>query len=145
MSHERLLHNLRIRRVPEQVCQLIESLLEWRTTSAALEAYKSYQISINTGMPQGSSLSTILFLFFVSRLQPTLQTHSTKAVGFLNDTYILRWSKFTEENYKKLEELYDICVDWPKNHGVRFAPEKFQLMHLIPAGKKHNFQAAIFI
>ncbi|KAI0992166.1 hypothetical protein K3495_g16020, partial [Podosphaera aphanis] len=146
VSHERLIHNLRQKGIPRWISQFVESFLEERTTSVVLGTFKGDQIPTNTGIPQGSSLSPILFLFFVSTLLPMLQSRSTAAVGFVDDTNILTWSNTTEENCRKLEKQHEICERWAKMHGVKFAPEKYQLMHFTRARKKrHNLEATIKI
>lgn len=146
VSHERLIHNLRQKGIPRWISRYVGSFLKGRTTSIVLGTYRGDQIPTNTGIPQGSSLSPILFLFFVSTLLPMLQSHSTAAVGFVDDTNILTWSNTTEENCRKLEEQHRICEKWAKTHGVKFAPEKYQLMHFTRARKKrHNLEATINI
>ncbi|KAI1002566.1 hypothetical protein K3495_g5640 [Podosphaera aphanis] len=67
VSHERLIHNLRQKGIPRWISQFVGSFLE-RTTSVVLGTFKGDQIPTNTGIPQASSLSPILFLFFVSTL-----------------------------------------------------------------------------
>ncbi|KAI1001176.1 hypothetical protein K3495_g7023 [Podosphaera aphanis] len=129
VSHERLIHNLREKGIPRWITQFVESFLEGRTTSLVLGTFKGDQTPTNTGIPQGSSLSPILFLFFVSTLLPMLQTPSSTAVGFVDDTNILTWSNSTEENCRNLERYHGICEEWAKKHGVRFAPENYQLIH----------------
>ena len=146
VPHERLIHNLREKGIPSWTTRFVASFLEGRTTSIVLGTFKGDQIPTNTGIPQGSSLSPILFLFFVSTLLPRLQSPNTTAVGFVDDTNILTWSNTTEENCQKLEEQHGICEMWAKTHGVKFAPEKYQLMHFTRARKRrHNLEAKINI
>ncbi|KAI0997976.1 hypothetical protein K3495_g10214 [Podosphaera aphanis] len=141
VSHERLIHNLREKGIPRWITQFVESFLEGRTTSLVLGTFKGDQTPTNTGIPQGSSLSPILFLFFVSTLLPMLQTPSSTAVRFVDDTNILTWSNSTEENCRNLEKHHGICEEWAKKHRVRFALEKYQLMHFTRARKRHNLEA----
>ncbi|KAI0994031.1 hypothetical protein K3495_g14151 [Podosphaera aphanis] len=140
VSHDRLIHNLREKGIPRWVSQYIRSFLEERTTSVVLGSFKGEQIPTYTGIPQGSSLSPILFLFFASTLLPALQTANSSAVGFVDDTNILTWSSTTEENCQKLEQLHEKCIAWAKSHGVKFAPDKYQLMHFRGQGKDTTFK-----
>ncbi|KAI1005378.1 hypothetical protein K3495_g2839 [Podosphaera aphanis] len=125
VSHQRLIHNLRLKGIPKWITRFIASFLEGRTTSVVLNSFKSEQIPTCTGIPQGSSLSPILFLFFASTLLPLLQTPSSSAVGFVDDTNIITWSETTEENYRQLAQLHEVCLLWARRHGVKFAPEKY--------------------
>lgn len=145
VSYELLIHNLREKGIPKWISLYIKSFLDERTTSMVLGSFKSDRISTSTGIPQGSALSPMLFLFLVSTLFPMFETRTTTAVGFVDDTNILKWSNSTEENCRKLEEQHQICEQWATKHGVRFAPEKYQLMHFSRARKRHNLKATIEI
>ncbi|KAI0995822.1 hypothetical protein K3495_g12360 [Podosphaera aphanis] len=122
VSHQRLIHNLRLKGIPKWITRFIASFLEGRTTSVVLNSFKSEQIPTCTGIPQGSSLSPILFLFFASTLLPLLQTPSSSAVGFVDDTNIITWSETTVENCRQLAQLHEVCLLWARRHGVKFAP-----------------------
>jgi len=52
------------------------------------------------------TLSPILFLFFTSILLLTLETRPTIAIGFIDNTNILIYSKCTKINYRRLEQAY---------------------------------------
>ncbi|KAI1000147.1 hypothetical protein K3495_g8053 [Podosphaera aphanis] len=119
VSHERLIHNLKQKGIPLWITRFIKSFLEGRTTSVVLGSFKGGQIPTITGIPQGSSLSPILFLFFASTLLPLLQSPNSSAVGFVDDTNILTWSDTTEENCRRLEKLHEKCELWAKSHGSK--------------------------
>lgn len=105
---------------------------------------KGDQTPTSTGIPQGSSPSPITFLFCVSTLLPMLQSRPTAAVESVEDTNIITWSNTTEKNCRNLEETHEICEKWARTHGVKCAPEKYQLTHFTRARKKrHNLEAKI--
>jgi hypothetical protein len=143
VSHERLLHNLRIAGIPVWMVQYIRSFLSDRTTYLTLGTYKDRTRPVTTGIPQGSTLSPILFLFFASTLLPKLNSGPTSAVGFVDDTNILTFSKSTEANCRTLERAHETCIEWAKTHGATFAPDKYQLIHFSPRLKKFNMQATV--
>ncbi|KAI0996113.1 hypothetical protein K3495_g12068 [Podosphaera aphanis] len=74
-----------------------------------------------------------------------LQTANSIAVGFIDDTNILTWSNSTEENCRNLERQREKCEIWAKRHGVKYAPEKYQLIHFSRARKKQNLAATVSI
>jgi hypothetical protein len=57
VSHQRLLHNLRKRKVDENTVRWIASFLSDRHTHILIDGFKSKDYAINTGIPQGSPLS----------------------------------------------------------------------------------------
>ena len=124
VSHDRLIHNMRAKGIPRWTMLFIESFLEDRNTSMNLGSFKGEQFPTITGIPQGSSLSPTLFLFFVSTLLPELHSPSSTGIGFVDDTNILIWSDSTKENCRNLERLHGKCEEWADRHGVKFALEK---------------------
>ncbi len=57
VSHKRLLHNLRKRKVDERIVQWTASFLSDRRTRIAMDGYESEEYQIETGVPQGSPYS----------------------------------------------------------------------------------------
>ena len=66
VSHERLAHNLRKRKVPLLIVKWVQSFVTDRTTTIKVTEGESQMFKVNTGIPQGSPLSPILFLFFTA-------------------------------------------------------------------------------
>jgi hypothetical protein len=60
VDHKRLLHNLRQRRIPEELIRWITSFLSDRTTTMTLLEGPMGTFDLHTGIPQGSPLSPIL-------------------------------------------------------------------------------------
>uniref|UniRef100_A0A9Q8UTM3 RNA-directed DNA polymerase from mobile element jockey n=1 Tax=Passalora fulva TaxID=5499 RepID=A0A9Q8UTM3_PASFU len=146
VSHARLLHILRMKSIPAWIVHFVQSFLKDRTTQILLGSFKAPQTPIaNTGIPQGSTLSPILFLLFMADLTPLLETANTSASGFVDDTNILAWSGSTEENCALLEERHRQCEKWAREHGAKFAPDKYQLIHFSKAKTKHNLAAPVKI
>ena len=116
---------MRLKGIPLWITNFTKSFLEERSTSIVLGSFKGGSINTKTGIPQGSPLSPILFLFFACTLLPLLQTESSSAIGFVDDTNLITWSNTTEENCRKLEELHEKCASWATKHGFKFALEKY--------------------
>jgi len=129
VSHERLLYILQCKGFPQWTRNFIESFLKNRTTSIRIGGFTSPERPTETGIPQGSTISPILFLFFASGLLPELESEDTSAIGFVDDTNILAFGETTEGNCKRLERAHEKCVEWAARHGAKFAPEKYQLIH----------------
>lgn len=132
VCQHRLRHNLRKRHLNLQLVDLISSFLSDRVTSIRSNEFTSAELHISCGIPQGSPLSSILFLFYNADL---LEKCSSVAPGlsvnaFIDDTTLCAFSPSTEENCKLLASAHDKCLDWARTHGAVFAPSKYPLIHL---------------
>ncbi|KAJ3552812.1 hypothetical protein NPX13_g11028 [Xylaria arbuscula] len=136
VSHQRLLHNLRKRRIDEKIVNWIRSFLKARKTSIAIDGYKSVQYEISTGIPQGSPLSPILYLFYNADLIDDCNKGDTSATGYIDDAAILAVGDTTEETCNKLRGALQTAEQWAKTHASVFAPEKLQLTHFTRARKR---------
>jgi hypothetical protein len=64
----RLLHNRRERKIPGWIVKWVGSFISNRTTTLCLPGYNTDAFPTHTGIPKGSPLSPILFLFFNANL-----------------------------------------------------------------------------
>jgi hypothetical protein len=60
--HKRLLHNLRKRKANKRIIKWVASFLSNRQTRIVIDSFKSEEYQIETGVPQGSPLSPILYI-----------------------------------------------------------------------------------
>ncbi|KAF7670723.1 pol-like protein [Alternaria burnsii] len=103
VSHARLLHNLRKRRVDKKTVKWIAGFLSNRHTSIAIDGFQSTAYQINTGIPQGSPLSSILYLFYNADLiDKSDQAPDAMSTGYIDDVGILAWGQTTEQTCKTL-------------------------------------------
>ena len=147
VSHERLIHNLRKRKIPAWIAKWVLSFLQDRNTTMAINGRVTGALPIRTGIPQGSPISPILYLFYNADLLDICERPGIKAngLGFVDDVNILTYSTSTEENCRTLEVMHKKCELWASRHGAVFAPAKYQLIHLSRNPKKFNMQAIINI
>jgi Reverse transcriptase (RNA-dependent DNA polymerase) len=91
VSHERLLWVMHKAGFPQWLIQFTQCFLTARRTRIAYAGYESDWIPIQTGIPQGSPISPILFLFFITELLTAFQssTSETIAIGFVDDTNLV--------------------------------------------------------
>jgi ribonuclease HI len=129
VSRPRLIHNLRKRRVNQTLVRWIDSFLSNRSTTFKLQEYTAPSAPIETGIPQGSPLSPILYLFYNADLIEACKTENTEAVGYIDDASILAVGPTTQRNCKTLKATHRIAEKWALQHGSQFAPAKYELVH----------------
>ena len=110
-----------------------------------LGRWQSATQQVSTGIPQGSPVSPILFLFFNKDLVNfcARSTGKVSGIGFVDDVNILVVGKDTESNCRTLEWVHCGCTVWAHRHGATFAPHKYELMHLTQSLKRFNMTAGV--
>lgn len=130
VSHQRLIHNLKKRGVPPATVAWITDFLQDRETVIKLPEFTSSKIKTPTGIPQGSPLSPILYLFYNADLiQDLAQDNTCKTMGWIDDVGILVVGNSAEENSRQLELEVAKAERWAKAHASVFAPDKFAIQH----------------
>ena len=130
--------------LPEILQQILErkSISFWLTswiysfctkcsTTLVFDDSESFPISIHCGVSQGSSLSSILFLFYISELHETVHTSSSgvSALGFADNTNLLAFGHSLKSNLLKLKNTHLKYLSWAARHGIVFSPEKYKILH----------------
>jgi hypothetical protein len=118
VSRPRLLHNLRKCRIDERIVRLIGSFLSDRSTTLKLQEYTAPSVPIETGMPQGSPLSLILYLFYNADLIETCKTEHTEAVGYVDDASILAIGSSAAKNCKTLKTIHRSTEHWARKTWI---------------------------
>ena len=67
----------------------VDSFMSERSTTLKIQEYTAPSAPIQTGIPQGSPLSLILYLFYNADLIEACKTENTEAVGYIDDASIL--------------------------------------------------------
>lgn len=141
VSPERLLHNLRKRGIDRRIIARIASFLCDRTTTLKLLEFTAPSAPIQTGIPQGSPISPILYLFYNADLVETCKTEDTEAVGYIDDVSTLAVGPTAQRNCKTLKSIHRKAEQWAVKHGSQFAPAKYELVHFTRDPKKSSTHA----
>jgi hypothetical protein len=130
-SHERLNWVLKQKGFPRWVTRFVEDFLRERRTRLTFGGFEGQWFPMETGIPQGSPLSPILFLLFIAELLDSLQRpcDATLGFGFVDDTNLIAWGDSARDNCRRLKLAHDKCIAWSKRYGAKFAPDKYKLMH----------------
>jgi hypothetical protein len=104
----RLQDTLRARGVPLWMVRWVGSFIESRQTTLLLQGRESMSRKVPGGVPQGSPLSPILFLFYNAGLLELCENHKlrTTGIGFIDDANILAYGLLTSGNYIALEQIH---------------------------------------
>jgi hypothetical protein len=144
VSHKRLLHNLQKRKVDEKTVQWIASFLSNRRTHILIDGYKSEEYAVNTGIPQGSPLSPMLYLFYNADLvEQCNEETDAMSTGYIDDVAILAWGKTTEQTCDTLSKTLKKAQQQANTHASVFALDKFQLTHFTRSRKRVNVDTPI--
>src|SRR5204862_7803856 len=109
----------RKRRVPDFMVHWVESFLSDRYTQLHFNGVNSERITIDAGVPQGSPISPILYLFYNADL---LEIPGNKGLswGFIDDIAYRVQGESDEQNAKELQSMLMKAEEWREKHGVRF-------------------------
>lgn len=133
VNRNRLLEAMARKKVPTWIIRFVYSWLCGTHTDLHLPGRAPEAFFISLGIPQGSSLSPILFLFFASSLLE-IKVGGFGAVhasifSYVDDSYIIVRSKSFETNCELLRILHGRVEDWASANDVEFAPHKYGLLH----------------
>jgi hypothetical protein len=142
----RLLHNMRERKILEWMVKWVGSFISNRTTTLCLPGHNTDPFLTYTGIPQGSSLSPILFLFYNASLVNAcnLSTSPSSGIAFVDDVNALTFGKTTEDNCRMLQSIHERCLELARKHGASFAPKKYILWHFTKGRTEHNTTCPLF-
>ena len=140
VSHIRLLHNLRKKKISNWIIQWIKSFLKERRSSIIFEKKISTISRINAEISQKFFVSFILYLFFNANLLDVCEqsNRKTTVIEFVDDVNVLTYSTSTEKNCKIFEKLHEIFTTWFRRHEAIFFSTKYELIHLNKSSKKFN-------
>jgi retron-type reverse transcriptase len=133
VSHARLLHSLRKRGLPLQLVQWIQSYLSNRRSKIKLDEGVGPESEVRTGIPQGSPLSPILYLFEIG-IGDALVT------GYIDDVAIMIEGGSTALNNSILTTIHQKAARWAQMHASVFAPQKYELIHFIHRRDTNRFK-----
>ena len=145
VSHARLLHNMRKRKVSTLLLNWVKDFLKERRTTLMIKEYTLFERRTKVNISQSSSLSSILYLFYNVDLLKNCDDIKlrTSIIDFVNDVNILTYSDSTKRNCEKLKEIYRKCEKWCETYDSRFEIDKCELIHFNKTSRKYNMQQEI--
>jgi ribonuclease HI/exonuclease III len=130
---ERLLHNLKKRRIPTIYINFIKQLLTGRRTKLKFDDFLSESIDILNGIGQGDPLSMILYILYNADLLdiPTYEENED-SLGFVDDVALIAVGDDFTETTGRLERMMveeGGGLQWSHEHNSKFEVSKSVILH----------------
>ena len=103
--------------VPLKFLQWISNFLQNRQARVRLNNVEGKRLRIKQGLPQGSVLAPLLFLFYINTLAPRLPEENTNSF-FADDVSILSVAKTLNEAEKMSQRAADIVAKWAEEYKM---------------------------
>ena len=136
---DRLIHNLKKRRIPTIYVKFVERLLSGRRTKMKFDDFVSEFIDITNGIGQGDPISMLLYILYNADLLEALRRLDEDAIGYVDDALVVatgRTLKETTKSLKSFMERGDGGFDWALDHNSNFEISKVAVMHCQPRARK---------
>ncbi len=132
VSHLRLLHNLRKRRIENIYLIWMKSFLTERYTILKLIDHITDRIRTVINVFQKFSMSSIFYVFYNANLIDWCINSQTNIIeaDFIDDIDILIVKDSAEENFLSLKAIHaESCMIWANQHDSLFVSIKYELIH----------------
>jgi hypothetical protein len=127
---ERLLLRLQARGIPPLIVRWIDAFCSERTAMIQVNGYTSPKQSLRqAGLPQGSPLSPVLFLFFNADLVQQRIDNNGGSIAFMDDYTAWVTGPSAEANYVGIQQIVEEALQWEKRSGATFETAKTALVH----------------
>jgi ribonuclease HI/exonuclease III len=131
---DRLLHNMRMRRIPGEIVEWMERRLEGRKTTLTFDDFTSRPFDIDNGLDQGDPFSQIAYIIYnADQLDKLSADRGEHGMLYIDDSNILVVAKDFEETHRRLLRIMrgpGGILQWAKEHNCEFGIEKFQLLDM---------------
>jgi hypothetical protein len=147
VSRERLLHNLKKRRISTWIIAWTDNFMQDRKINLIVKAKQTIMNNVNVDISQKSSMSSILYLFYNANLLKLLEQSLRKmiVIDFVNDINIFIYDINTISNCRLLKKMHEHCLLWNRRHEIVFASIKYELIYLTRNIAKFDMQTSIKI
>ncbi|RKK21589.1 hypothetical protein BFJ67_g17192, partial [Fusarium oxysporum f. sp. cepae] len=130
MHAVRLLQRLEARGIPKGLIRWIDAFCSYRTATITVNGYTSALRELpQAGLPQGSPLSPILFLFFNADLVQSRIDSNGGSIAFVDDYSAWVTGPTAEGNREGIQTIIDCALGWERRSGATFECDKTTIVH----------------
>jgi len=129
MDHSTLLRRLQNKSVPDYMLKWISNFICYRQCSIIFPGSPREMRGINTGIPQGSPLSPILFVIYVKPLHDCIDPSREFISSYVDDIQTTVSSNSWWMNSKLLEEAFTRIKNIATSLGLELSSHKMDLIH----------------
>ncbi len=138
---EKLIYNLRKRKVPLKIIDFIEEMLANRATRLRFDNYKSDIIPIDNGIGQGDPLSMGLYQYYNADLLDIPDEANQLTIAYVNNALLYAAASTFEETHEILKRMMmkeNGVIKWSKDHNSPLEYSKLALINF--AHQNHHTQ-----
>ena len=135
VPHERLMYKLQKYGIKGQLLNWIRNFLSGRSQYVKINNTKSEERPVTSGVPQGSVLGPMLFIFFINDL-PNVCSVTTKI--YADDTKAYT-SINCDEDHTRLQQSIDEMYNWTQTWQLHFNSSKCKILHVGENNPKHKY------
>jgi hypothetical protein len=136
VPHLRLLQKLRGYGINGNLLSWISDFLSNRTQYVNINGHRSDKTSVTSGVPQGSVLGPILFIYFINDMPAQV---SCKTKIFADDTKAYSEVDDGPASREKIQKCIDQLVDWTDKWLLKFNSQKCKVLHLGRNNPQHEY------
>ena len=132
-----LLRRMREMEVDEELVRWTDSFMSDRRVRMVVDGGEGQEIGVITGLPQGSSVSPLLFNIYISGVHEAGEGGgSVRSLSFVDDVTWVAQGRSVQEVRAKLEAAARRAIGWGGTNGVSFEAGKTEAI-LFSRNRRH--------
>ncbi|KAJ6436766.1 Chromo domain protein [Purpureocillium lavendulum] len=140
----RLIQRMRARGLPEGLLRWVEAFCSNRTAALQVNGQSTdAQVLPQAGLPQGSPLSPVLFLFFNADLVQQQIDCYGGSLAFVDDYTAWVTGPTAQSNRSGIETIINRALEWERRSGATFEAEKTAIIHFTRKAFKFDTHAFV--
>jgi ribonuclease HI len=131
MVPPKLIHNLKMRKVPKKLINFAVGMLEGHVTTLKFNDYTSMPIPIDNSIGQGDPLSMVLYQFYNADLLDIPNAKNETAIAYMDDTLLIATVNTFEVAHQTLASMMtriNDVIDWSNLHNSPLEYSKLALI-----------------